>query len=267
MSRPSKHLDHGVPTWALDALRDEIVRYRAASGPAGRRAGAAHRSATRTLPPIAPQRTPADARVEPSVPAQGGPPETATPAGQAHEDMLAVIEAAKAGDAEAFGELYDRNVETVYRYVYYRVGSVALAEDLVSETFLRALRRMDSFTYQGRDVAAWFITIARNLIADHFKSSRYRLELSTDDMVSATDDRVLGEDPAAQVLQSMSNHALVSAVHQLGSEQQECIALRFLQGMSVSETALAMGKNEGAIKALQYRAVRALARLLPPDSI
>ena len=65
----------------------------------------------------------------------------------------------------------------------------------------------------------------------------------------------------------MTNATLLSAVKKLNPEQQECIVLRFLQGLSVNETALAMGKNDGAIKALQYRAVRALARLLPEDSV
>ncbi len=95
---------------------------------------------------------------------------------------FALVQRAQAGDADAFGELYDRYVDLVYRYVYYRVASQQLAEDLTSETFLRALRRIGSFTWQGRDVGAWFVTIARNLIADHYKSGRYRLELTTDDV-------------------------------------------------------------------------------------
>ena len=69
--------------------------------------------------------------------------------------------------------------------------------------------------------------------------------------------------PESAVVDHITNVALLTAVKQLNPEQQECIVLRFLQGFSVAETALAMGKNEGAIKALQYRAVRALARLLP----
>ena len=81
-----------------------------------------------------------------------------------------LVARSQAGEPEAFGLLYDRYVDLVYRYIYYRVGSPTLAEDLVSETFLRALRRIDSFTWQGRDFAAWLVTIARNLIADHFKS-------------------------------------------------------------------------------------------------
>jgi RNA polymerase sigma-70 factor, ECF subfamily len=175
---------------------------------------------------------------------------------------LALVQRAQAGDSEAFGELYDRYVDLVYRYVYYRVGSAQVAEDLTSETFLRALRRLSSFTWQGRDVGAWFVTIARNLIADHYKSSRYRLEMTTDD-VSESGAQLTAEGPESAVLEAMQNKVLLEAVKQLNPEQQECIVLRFLQGLSVAETAQAMGKNDGAIKALQYRAIRALGRLLP----
>jgi RNA polymerase sigma-70 factor (ECF subfamily) len=180
------------------------------------------------------------------------------------EAVKALVARAQAGDPDAFGELYDRYVDLVYRYVYYRVGSQALAEDLTSEAFLRALRRITTFTWQGRDIGAWFITIARNLVADHFKSGKYRLEVTTADMLDA--DRV-EDGPEGAVLDSLTNATLLEAVKQLNPEQQECVVLRFLQGLSVAETALAMGKNDGAIKALQYRAVRALGRLLPADML
>jgi RNA polymerase sigma-70 factor (ECF subfamily) len=174
----------------------------------------------------------------------------------------ALVERAQSGDAEAFGELYDRYVDLVYRYIYYRVGTSQLAEDLTSETFLRALRRISTFTWQGRDVGAWFVTIARNLIADHYKSGRYRLEMTTDDIVE-TGSKMVQDGPENAVLEAMQNKVLLEAVKQLNAEQQECIVLRFLQGLSVAETAQAMGKNDGAIKALQYRAIRSLGRLLP----
>jgi RNA polymerase sigma-70 factor (ECF subfamily) len=177
-----------------------------------------------------------------------------------------LVARAQAGDADAFGLLYDRYLELVYRYIYYRVGGVALAEDLASETFLRALRRIDSFSWQGRDFAAWLVTIARNLIADHYKSGRYRLEITTEDILDAAPPQT-ADGPETQVLDALTNRTLLEAVRQLNAEQQECIVLRFLQGLSVSETALVMGKNDGAIKALQYRAVRALARLLPEEKL
>lgn len=190
---------------------------------------------------------------------------TATAPEATHDGVPIVISRAQAGDGEAFAELYDRYVGLVYRYIYYRVSSVPLAEDLTSETFVRALRRLPSFQWQGRDFGAWLVTIARNLIADHYKSGRYRLEVTTEDIVLAANARTTTESPEREVIESLTNATLLEAVKRLGAEQQECIVLRFLQGLSVAETALAMGKNEGAIKALQYRAVRTLGRMLPLD--
>ncbi len=175
-------------------------------------------------------------------------------------DVWALVHRAQGGDAEAFGQLYDHYVTMVHRYVYHRVGDRATAEDVTSETFVRALRRIDSLTFQGRDVGAWLVTIARNLIRDHVKSSRFRLEVTTADMRDA--DRATA-GPEDVVVQHLTNRQLLECVQQLGSEQQECIVLRFLHGLSVSETAEIMGKKDGAIKALQHRAVRRLAGLLP----
>ncbi|EBM0725737.1 sigma-70 family RNA polymerase sigma factor, partial [Salmonella enterica subsp. enterica serovar Senftenberg] len=135
-------------------------------------------------------------------------------------------------DSEAFGLLYERYVDVVYRYVYVRVGSQQLAEDLTSETFLRALRRMDSFSWQGRDIAAWFITIARNLITDNAKSARFRMEVSTPDMLDA-DPRVEAA-PDNEVLERLRDERLLSAVKNLKPEQAECVVLRFLQGLTLA---------------------------------
>ena len=188
------------------------------------------------------------------VPAIPSPTPPSEPTGEL-ATVMEIVRRAQSGD-----------VDVVYRYVQYRVANVALAEDLTSETFLRALRRITSYTWQGRDFGAWLVTIARNLIADHYKSGRYRLELATSDLVEAGADR--SEDgPEDAVLTGITNAALLDAVKRLNPEQQECIALRFLQGMSVAETAAIMGKNEGAIKALQYRAVKSLGRLLPQDLV
>ena len=200
------------------------------------------------------------AETAPTIPTQSPPSE---PTGEL-ATVMEIVARAQAGDAEAFGLLYDRYIDVVYRYVYYRVANSSLAEDLTSETFLRALRRISSYTWQGRDFGAWLVTIARNLIADHYKSGRYRMEVATSDLVEAGADRS-EEGPENEVLANITNAALLDAVRQLNAEQQECISLRFLQGMSVAETAQIMGKNEGAIKALQYRAVKSLSRLLPED--
>ena len=180
----------------------------------------------------------------------------------APDELREVVLRAREGEAEAFGVLYDRYADLVYRFVYYRVGTHAVAEDLTSETFLRALRRMSLFTWQGKDFGAWLFTIARNLVLDHFKSGRYRLEICTPDLLET--DR-WEEGPEGAVLDAFTHRALFSAVRELGPEQRECLVLRFLHGLSVAETAAVMGKNTGAVKALQYRATRSLARIFPAD--
>src|SRR3954447_20221521 len=185
------------------------------------------------------------------------------PAADRTDDEIAVwelVRRAQAGDAEGFGLLYDRYVDVVFRFLYHRVADRATAEDFTSETFVRALRRIDSLSFQGRDVGAWLVTIARNIVLDHVKSSRHRLEVSTADMRDA--DRAT-EGPEDAVLQRLANAELMAGMAQLSDEQRECLVLRFLQGLSVAETAAAMGKKDGAIKALQHRAVRRLASLLP----
>jgi RNA polymerase sigma-70 factor, ECF subfamily len=199
-----------------------------------------------------------------TVPAPGGAHDPGhLPDDPERDRVNALVTLAQQGDAEAFGLVYDRYVDQIYRYLYYRVGSHALAEDLTSETFLRALRRIDSFTYTGKDIGAWFTTIARNLVTDHVKSSRFKLEVSTADMLDA--DR--GDDGIeTQVIDRLRDAALLDAVRRLKPEQQECIVLRFLQGLSVAETSEVMGRSEGAVKQLQLRAVRALAKLLPENA-
>ena len=174
--------------------------------------------------------------------------------------LIALVELARGGDKDAFGMLYDHYHVSVYRFVYYRVGSVQLAEDLTGETFFRALRSMNGFRWQGRDFGAWLMTIARNLVTDHFKSGRSRLEQTTEDM-STLDTET--EGPESSVLAHLTNEALLGALRELPQDQQDCLVMRFLQGMSIAETADVLGRSAGAVKQLQLRAVRNLATLLP----
>lgn len=189
-------------------------------------------------------------------------PDTAAPDG-AHEAGWALVRAAQGGDTDAFGRLYDRYVDPVFRYVLFRVGDRGLAEDLTSETFVRAFRRITTVSYQGRDVGAWFVTIARNLVLDHVKSARHRLELTTADVVEPPGRAATATGPEHDVLAAATRDELLRCVQQLNPDQRECIVLRFLHGLSVAETARIMQRNDGAVKALQHRAVRRLAQLLP----
>lgn len=247
-----------VPTaYAAPTLATPVPPAPASGGPAYVLTGGAGSAHDATA---AANRGGASTDSEPTAPASRRPSSPTTSDGRR---MMELVERAQSGEAEAFGRLYDHYADTVYRFIYYRVGGRATAEDLTSETFLRALRRIGTFTWQGRDFGAWLVTIARNLVADHFKSSRFRLEVTTGEMLDANE---VERSPEESVLESLANSALLEAVRKLNPQQQECVTLRFLQGLSVAETARVMGKNEGAIKTLQYRAVRTLARLLPDDA-
>jgi RNA polymerase sigma-70 factor, ECF subfamily len=176
--------------------------------------------------------------------------------------IVALVDLARGGDAEAFGQLYDHYVESIHRYLYFRLSSVSLADDLTSETFFRALRGIRSFRWQGKDFGAWLTTIARNLVTDHYKSSRSRLEVVADELPEQIEDADGPEDGA---LATLTSEVLVAALRRLAAEQQDCLVMRFCQGLSIAETAAAMGRSEGAVKQLQLRAVRNLAKHLPRD--
>jgi RNA polymerase sigma-70 factor (ECF subfamily) len=174
--------------------------------------------------------------------------------------LIALVELARQGDADAFGLLYDHYQSSVYRFLFYRTRSSTLAEDLASETFFRALRSMNNFRWQGKDFGAWLMTIARNLATDHFKAGRTRLELTTEDM-GLHDDATDG--PESMVLAGLTNEILLRALTELPPEQRDCLVMRFLQGMSIAETAAVLGRSDGAVKQLQLRGVRNLAKLMP----
>lgn len=180
--------------------------------------------------------------------------------GAERERLIALVELARAGDKEAFGLLYDHYHLSVYRFLYYRTRSQTLAEDLTSETFFRALRSMNNFRWQGKDFGAWLMTIARNLTTDHFKAGRTRLEMTTEDMTPHDDAT---EGPEDAVLAGLTNEVLLKALTELPTEQRECLIMRFLQGLSIAETALALDRSDGAVKQLQLRGVRNLAKLMP----
>ena len=174
--------------------------------------------------------------------------------------LIALVELARKGDKDAFGLLYDHYHVAVYRFLFYRTRSVQVAEDLTSETFFRALRSMTGFRWQGKDFGAWLMTIARNLATDHFKAGRTRLELTTEDMGlhdSASDG------PEKIVMAGITNEMLLASLSKLPDEQRDCIIMRFLQGLSIAETAAILGRSDGAVKQLQLRGIRNLAKQMP----
>lgn len=174
-----------------------------------------------------------------------------------------LIARAQAGDRDAFGSLYSTYAPGVSRFVGNRLQDRGLVEDLTSETFARALRRIGSVSDQGRDVGAWFTTIARNLVFDHAKSHRTQRESP----VAEVADAGTAQPGPEQVLLCNETAAEVRRhVAQLPQDQQECLRLRFWQGLSGPETAAAMGRSEGAVKALRHRAIGGLRASLTRDA-
>jgi RNA polymerase sigma-70 factor (ECF subfamily) len=193
-----------------------------------------------------------------------------TPTGTVHNgqspgnpNSWVLVTAAQAGDRDAFGQLYARYADGVSRFVGNRLRDRGAVEDLTSETFTRALRRIDSVADQGRDVGAWFTTIACNLVLDHVKSSRHRLETVTAEI---TDARVSDASPERAVIAQETTADLHRHVAALSADQQECIRRRFWEELSVAETAAAMGRGEGAVKALQHRAIVGLRAAMTGDN-
>ena len=251
----------------LEALRSAVLATLAAPTPAPAGAAAFVRPAATALPRrsdlLLSEAT--GTQLSPGLPGPGGS-DDAELATSSEEDeaererLIALVELARGGDKDAFGLLFDHYHPSVYRFLYYRTRSQTLAEDLASETFFRALRSMNSFRWQGKDFGAWLMTIARNLTTDHFKAGRTRLEQATEDM-GVHDDAT--EGPESAVLDALTNEALLGALKELPKEQQECLIMRFLQGLSIAETAQILGRSDGAVKQLQLRGVRNLAKLLP----
>ncbi|TCC24640.1 sigma-70 family RNA polymerase sigma factor [Kribbella speibonae] len=175
------------------------------------------------------------------------------------DDEDELIRLAQAGDGAAFGRLYDRYLPSIYRYTYSKTSSRSAAEDLTSETFLRAFRAIARRPRAHLNFAAWLVTIARNVVIDHHRSGWSRLAIVTDEVDPQVDESI-GPEQAA--LASVSEASLRSALTRLPDDQRECLLLRFFAGLSISETAAAMDRTDGAVKQLQFRATNRLRRII-----
>lgn len=168
------------------------------------------------------------------------------------------------GDQESFAVLFRLTLPSIYRYLLGRCGDASLAEDLAQDAYLRAMRAIGrSFQGGSSEFLAWMIRIARNRFLDHVKSGRVRWETVVEELPVTL---AVG-NPEAEALASVEGSELKRALQRLTEEQQEIVLLRFFQGLQISEVASATGRTEGAVKALQFRALRALARILVAEGV
>lgn len=180
-------------------------------------------------------------------------------------DTWADVEAARDGDRAAFGLIWQAHHMAVFTFVHRRVPLRADAEEITSDTFLRALQRINGIEWQGRDIRAWLHTIARNLIFDHYKCARVRTTSPCGDMNGHdwADPTDLADEAAAASADRWLEARLWWAVAELLTPpQRQCIHLRYAYGLTVAETAAVMGCEEGAVKALAWRAIQSLRRAL-----
>ena len=167
------------------------------------------------------------------------------------------VEAAKDGDPEAFGALFDHFYGPVYRYVAARVGRPSDAEDLAQLVFVKALEALPRYELRGVPFGGWLFRLARNVVIDHVRTRREHVTLDIIVQQSTEDD---GPDELAALRQDMDSVAF--ALRRLTPEQREAIQLRFFAGLSAREAAIAMGRQEGTVRGLQFRAIAALRREL-----
>jgi RNA polymerase sigma-70 factor, ECF subfamily len=176
-------------------------------------------------------------------------------------DLRALVDAAKSGDQAAFGDLYRRYEPTIRSYIARRVGNWCVVQDITQDVFRRAWMSLPSYEHRGRDFSAFLTTIARNGVYDHYKSAVSRTTVPVP--VAAMADRAEEDrfvNPEYRAVLADTSTLLSRAIGRLSDDQQACVRLRFLQGLSVAETAAALGRNEGAVKALQSRAASNLRR-------
>ena len=167
------------------------------------------------------------------------------------------VEAAKDGDPEAFGALFDHFYAPVYRYVAARVGRPSDAEDLAQLVFVKALEALPRYELRGVPFGGWLFRLARNVVIDHVRTRREHVTLDIIVQQSTEGD---GPDELAVLRQDMDSVAF--ALRRLTPEQREAIQLRFFAGLSAREAAIAMGRQEGTVRGLQFRAIAALRREL-----
>jgi RNA polymerase sigma-70 factor (ECF subfamily) len=161
-------------------------------------------------------------------------------------------------DPNAFGELYDRFVERVYRYLYFRTGSQHEAEDLTEQVFLKAWEAIGRYRWQGRPFLAWLYRLAHNAHIDHVRTRKPTTSLNNDERPL----ELASSAAAVELARALDAEVLARALAQLTAEQQQVIAMKFLDGVDNEQIAQSMGKREGAIRALQMRALMSLRRAL-----
>ena len=166
-----------------------------------------------------------------------------------------VLGKAARGDRDAFGDLYERYVERIFNYVYYRTGNLHDAEDLTARVFQRAMNHIAKYDDRGVPFSAWLYRIAHNLVANWHRdrSRRQEIPLSDVPVVPSQEER-----PEAWLVRSQEQDGLLRHIRRLPPDRQTLLILKFVEDLSNAEIGQIMGRSEGAIKSLYHRTLLAL---------
>jgi RNA polymerase sigma-70 factor (ECF subfamily) len=178
-------------------------------------------------------------------------------------ELARLVKRARKGDAKAFGEIYDRYHEQIYVYVLHQVGTPADAEDITAGVFLDVLEKIEGFTWQGSGFAAWLFRIARNDVLDFFRRrGRKSREITLTDEILELPAR---ETVEGQAETAADERELLAAIGKLSEDQQQVVLLKLLANLSNRQVGEVMSKGEGAVKALQHRALITLRKFLEEE--
>ena len=176
---------------------------------------------------------------------------------QQSEDHL--VQQAIKRDETAFTALYRGCVERVYRHIYYKVSDSADAQDITQEVFIKAWNSIETYQSKGTPFIAWIITIANNLIVDHYRKQKRTIPTEELHEVEPVDEL---SDPAKETEIKFENAFIKKTVLKLKGDKQKVILMHFIDGMTYEEIAKVLNKSEGSIRVIQYRALGELRKLL-----
>ena len=175
---------------------------------------------------------------------------------------LETISKAKNGDAQVLTELYEKHRVSVFRYFFYQVGDKQAAEDLTSEVFVRMLGSIENYRPSSVPFKAWLFKIARNMVADYYRSKKHVYLLPL-----VEDTPAVGDAVTTSVEGHLTSERLVNALRSLNQSQREVIILRFVNRQPINQVAKMMNKSENSIKGLQRRALLTLRETLSDGEV
>lgn len=171
---------------------------------------------------------------------------------------LQTVEKAIKGDQQAFAQIYDAYLDSIYRFVYMRVEDQQTAEDIAANVFLKAWEKLQDYQQRGLPFRAWLFRIARNAVIDHYRTRKEVAPLEA--VVNTFDESAV---PVSEKVGSqIETEKILKLMNELTEDQRNVLSLKLVHGLDTEEVAKALGKRQGAVRALQMRGLQALAKLM-----